>query len=201
VSCPKINVYIRQTDEMFDASAAVLSAARIYAADKTVALPLDLGFSKDDFGKPYFAGAPKLHVSLSHSGAYWLCAFSLSPLGIDIQKRETCRMNAVSRRFFHEKEYQYLEATGYKDFFMIWTAKESYVKYTGKGIDDGFGCFSVIINNGIAKEIAGVQLRFLPFFPGYTVCVCAKDTATVSLALFDEKSGRYQDVRSSDLSG
>jgi len=198
VSC--IGVYICRPDDEFDPVAAVLSAARIYAAANAMSLPPDLSYTKDTLGKPYFAVVPELHFSLSHSGDYWLCAFATFTLGLDLQKHESCRMDALAKRFFHTLEYQYLEDAGYGDFFAIWTAKESYVKYTGQGIDDDFGNFSVIGKNGISSELDGAQLRFLPFYPGYTVCICAADINGVTMALFEPQSGLYQTVSPSDFS-
>lgn len=195
----EISVYVRPMDEAFNASAAILQTARIYAAYHALSFPQDPVFSKDAWGKPFFAAAPHLHISLSHSGRYWLAALAASPLGIDIQKHQPCRMSALSRRFFHEQESRYLENTGYQEFFAVWTAKESYVKYTGRGIDESFGAFSVIKNNGIAGEINGVQLRFLPFYPGYTVCLCTPNTGTVTMALFDAESGFYKTVKPSEM--
>ena len=43
----------------------------------------------------------------------------------------------MAKRFFHEKEADYVqEKAPYQRFFRVWAAKESYVKYTGKGIDE-----------------------------------------------------------------
>lgn len=37
------------------------------------------------YGKPRFVECPDLHFSISHSGSCWCCAFSTSPIGLDIQ--------------------------------------------------------------------------------------------------------------------
>lgn len=51
-------------------------------------------------GKPYFPDAPQLQFSISHSGAYWLCAFSAAPVGLDVQQHRDCQKQALARRFF-----------------------------------------------------------------------------------------------------
>lgn len=187
MSYADIHIYNLMIEDGIDSDSAVCAAARVYAADFGLDLPSDLGFSRASSGKPFFAAIPDLHFSLSHSGAYWLIAFAAQNLGLDIQKHENCHMQALARRFFHEEEYEWLEREGYGEFFSIWTAKESYVKYVGQGIDENFGNFSVVEKNGITKALHGTQLRFLPFEPGYTVCLCALDTSCVCLDKFSQK--------------
>jgi 4'-phosphopantetheinyl transferase len=199
VAVGDIRVYINKISGDFDSDAAIYTAAGAYAAEKGTGFRKELVLSRDDLGKPYFAAIPQLHFSVSHSGDYWLCAFAALPCGIDIQKHVSCQMGALARRFFHEEEYRWLEISGYENFFAVWTAKESYVKYTGQGIDDNFGGFSVIAKNGIAGEVNGAQVRFLPFYPGYTVCLCAENIALVELSLFDQQNRRYQIAKFCDI--
>lgn len=115
-------------------------------------------------GKPYFCASP-LHFSVSHSGRYWACAFYTAALGMDLQEHRSTNPEPVARRFFHPEERKHLEESGFTDFFDLWAAKESYVKYTGTGISDSFSGFSVL---------GGGPVRFypIPFMDGYSLCVC-----------------------------
>ena len=118
----------------------------------------DLTVVRTEKGKPYFLHlADRLYVSVTHSGDYWMCMFSSCPVGIDLQNPE---------------ETAFLSGREKDVFFSLWTAKESYVKYTGKGIAGQLDTFSVIENGEIKKEIEGIPLRFLAEFPQYTCCVC-----------------------------
>lgn len=86
-----------------------------------------LGFVPQSFeyeqgGKPFIAGAP--HFSLSHSGNCAAAAISSSPVGIDIEAMRPAP-ESVARR---------LSARDDRDFFRIWTLKESFVKMTGEGL-------------------------------------------------------------------
>lgn len=108
-------------------------------------------------GKPYFAAAPGLHFSLSHSGDYAACAFYEQPVGLDLQVHSRCDKAAIARRFFHPGEYAYLEAENFESFFAVWAAKESYVKYTGTGIAGGLNRFSVVDGNGLRSKMADVE--------------------------------------------
>lgn len=123
--------------------------------------------------KPCFETDIGLHFSVSHSGAYWVCAFSEQKVGIDIQRKTNNYQRGIAKRFFHFDEQEYLEKNNFTDFFQIWTAKESYVKYTGQGILEGFSDFSVVAGGRISEQINGVRIRFLSFDPDYCLCLCA----------------------------
>ena len=98
---------------------------------------------RQDRGKPCFAGDGNVHFSVSHSGKLVAVAFGESPLGIDLQQHKS-RGDAIARhrklasRYFHPREQEYLENDLWEGFFRIWTAKESFVKRTGRGIDHSF---------------------------------------------------------------
>lgn len=86
-------------------------------------------------GKPVFAGEPGRHFSLSHSGALALCALSDSPVGADV---ETVRPRSpkLPRYVLRGEEYRRYLALGgdWPAFYVLWTEKESVVKYTGEGL-------------------------------------------------------------------
>lgn len=83
-------------------------------------------------GKPYVEG--KVHVSVSHSGKYFVCIISDVPVGIDIQEYRNARFDKIADRYFTEAEKAYIDETGESGFFSIWTRKEAYSKLTGEGI-------------------------------------------------------------------
>lgn len=134
---------------------------------------------RDKKGKPFFSGLP-FCFSVSHSGDLWGCAFSPSRLGLDLQREQPCASASIARRFFHPLERRYAEsAPDQKAFFAVWTAKESYVKFTGEGITDAFSDFSVISANG-AFSLPGVTLRHYPVREGYHLCLCTDTALPVS---------------------
>lgn len=153
--------------------------------------------SRDVRGKPFLPQFPHIHISVTHSGKWFVCAISPLPVGIDIQKHtllhketdtEVCqRYCNISRRFFHPDESDYIAQDPYHRFFRIWTAKESYVKYTGQGIDSMYSHFSVLPNNSKDLQSLGSLLswqadsvHFLQtdLGEGYTFCMCSAQPAS-----------------------
>ncbi len=138
--------------------------------------------AREEKGKPYFPKLPDVHFSVSHSGKYFACAMSDIPVGLDIQehtrrKNESeedadVRRMKIARRFFHPDETEYASRGSAVRFFKVWTAKESYVKLTGKGIDADFSGFSVF----------DLDEKFYSFERGeYSVSVCSADEAEVEV--------------------
>ncbi|QWT54453.1 4'-phosphopantetheinyl transferase superfamily protein [Christensenella sp. MSJ-20] len=132
-------------------------------------------------GKPYFPHAPWLHFSITHSGDYWLCALGTIPLGLDLQRHQDCDRAAIAQRFFHPLEQSYLEHTAYQDFYSIWAAKESYLKYTGQGLPGGLNGFSVVADGALAASVNGAALHHLPFSEEYSLCLCGQLSTPIQL--------------------
>lgn len=131
--------------------------------------------ARGPWGKPCFPDSDALHFSISHSGDWWLCAFSDRPVGIDLQRCGSyVPPETLSRRFFHPREDAFLAQDGYKRFYDLWTAKESLVKFTGRGFHDEPESFSVVAEDGTFPWAEGAQLRHLSFREGYSLCVCAE---------------------------
>ncbi len=96
-------------------------------------------------GKPYVKELPDVHFSITHGGGYWACAVGGCEVGLDIQEIRERKTDKIAERFFHPSEIAYLaEHGGPEEFFRIWAKKESYVKYTGKGLTEGLDYFSVV---------------------------------------------------------
>jgi 4'-phosphopantetheinyl transferase len=166
LSGANFTVYLYPEAHILPRSLRLLDAAARYTGRETA------GWQKavEPRGRPFFRQAPDVHFSISHSGAFWACALGASLVGLDIQRQKTCDAPMLSRRFFHPQEDAVLAAGGYAlpTFFEIWTAKESFVKYTGEGILFGLDTFDV---TGPLPQ--GAQLRLLSAPPGYSMCLCA----------------------------
>lgn len=92
-------------------------------------------------GKPFFVNHPNLHFSLSHSGGEVAIAFSRTPIGFDVEKKERCAdFVSIAQRFFSVAEAAQIAAAGERAaslFVDLWTAKEAILKLEGSGISGG----------------------------------------------------------------
>ena len=102
---------------------------------------------KNEHGKPRVQSCNDFHFNISHSGHWVVLACGETEVGIDV---ETIRMDAqkekITRRFFAqaEQDYVFREKVGEGvRFFQVWTAKESYLKYLGTGLQKALNSFCV----------------------------------------------------------
>ena len=94
---------------------------------------------RTDKGKPYVSVQnfdEDIYISVSHSGRYFVCVVSRVPVGVDIQQQRKVKADNISRRYFTSDEIRYIDKTGEDGFFFIWTRKEAYCKYTGRGLEE-----------------------------------------------------------------
>ena len=93
---------------------------------------------REGCGKPRIRELPEFHYSLSHSGPWVVLAFGPEEVGIDVEEiNMDVKKEKLARRYFTQAEQAYLfrsEEGRDRRFFEIWTAKESYVKYLGTGL-------------------------------------------------------------------
>lgn len=90
-------------------------------------------------GKPYLEDYPDIFFNYSHCSRGILCAVSAYETGADIETVKPYK-EKLAGRVCHPKELEMLEQIADPDgravfFTRIWTAKESYLKYLGCGID------------------------------------------------------------------
>lgn len=128
--------------------------------------PAGLSLRRSEKGKPFFQDSA-LQLSISHSGLWWVLALSEELVGVDVQETRPARFEKLARRFFHPEETAALEKAGFENFYSVWTAKESYVKLTGRGIDAHFREFSVYS--------LPVYFASPVFQPGYVLTVCSNN--------------------------
>jgi len=148
------------------------------------------GFSASDlgaleynpWGKPFFSLHPQLHFSITHSGNWWMCAFSKDNIGLDLQiHRSHCSPADLANRFFHPLEQHFLARNGYQYFYDLWSAKESWVKYNGHGFFDDPGTFSVVSVEGRFPIMEGAEFQQISFESDYSLCLCMESISNIHL--------------------
>ncbi len=167
-----IRVYTASFPREQGSAGYLLAALQQYEPGRFAALP---EMRRTDKGKPYFPFEEGLHFSISHSGPHWAVALSPMPIGLDIQEERDCKAAAIAKRFFHPDEYEFLKAHDFAPFFAVWTAKESYVKFTGQGIGDDFSQFSVVQQGALAGWAGDAYYGHIPFPPGQWCCICTQN--------------------------
>lgn len=106
---------------------------------------------KAEFGKPYLRDYPKVHYNISHTNGVLVCAIADEPVGVDIENIKSFN-RLIVERFFTKSEQDYIlnnEEDQDERFALIWTKKEAYVKWIGKGLSIPFESFDVLNNNGV----------------------------------------------------
>lgn len=182
------------SDEGFERIAATLSEERLKKTERIVRgsekkLSLAAGyllhfalraegvenpsFVYGECGKPYLKGGG-VYFNLSHSGNVAVCAVANSEVGIDVQK---------VRRLPHRLAAKICtvgEAASFggneDGLCLLWSVKESVMKYFGKGLSLSPHRISASSVGGITVTVDGadVGLSFAHYSPcGHHVVVCA----------------------------
>ena len=109
--------------------------------------------------KPCFPAYPDFYYNISHSDGIAVCGISDHPIGIDLQKipEDTRRILRIANRFFSAKEQESLQALQDTNdpaamcrlFCRYWTARESYIKLTGRGLAEPFENFWPDLDTGV----------------------------------------------------
>lgn len=92
----------------------------------------NLTFSFSKYGKPTLENYPDIHFNLSHSHKAILCAIAKYPVGADIEYIRKIDLE-TSNIFLNKNEIDLFHPLTNDLFFKLWTAKESYLKYEGRG--------------------------------------------------------------------
>ncbi len=150
------------------------------AAEHTGAAAESFEILVNEWGRPFFVAGPEF--SVSHSGEYWACAFAEGRVGLDLQlRRMKSPPEKIAARFFHPLEVKWLEENGYERFFDVWSAKESYVKLTGRGFRGDTAGFSVVSERGEFPYLEGCGFALRSFMEEYSLCLCVRGGAELEL--------------------
>jgi len=129
---------------------------------------------KNEKGKPYIKNS-NIFFNISHSGQYVVLAQSSYEIGVDIQKHKKQNLD-VARRFFAKSEYEHLMSVNdkNKEFFRLWTLKESYMKALGKGFSLPMCDFEIKFEND-KPFIEGCKFFEYTFIEDFSLAVCVKN--------------------------
>lgn len=135
---------------------------------------LERELAKEEKGKPFLKNYPQIHLNISHGKDMVVCGIGSSPLGVDVEAIRPVKPT-VFRRVLTAEEQDYLEKSKvdfgengwYRDFFRIWTLKESYAKAVGLGLAADFTRVSFELSAWEEESALQQETAFAPLlFPG-----------------------------------
>lgn len=144
-------------------------------------------FERGRRGKPILPDHAPFNIT--HAGDYAVLALSKQSVGVDLEQFRPLDWRRIAERFFHPEERAFLSHSQEpeKDFFRIWTLKESYLKAEGTGFSVSPATFAVLPSGESSATFFGeTNYRFqqLAAFPGYCLSVCSlEDTVSPSVIL------------------
>lgn len=88
-------------------------------------------------GKPQLQGIP-IHFNISHTKRLVACAVELEPVGVDLEQIRRFSP-ALADRILGPGERELIDSLADRNSALtqLWTAKESYMKFTGLGLAQG----------------------------------------------------------------
>ena len=153
----KIDFYRFEKDKRLSAGAYLLLKKLLCQTNVTDPL-----FKTGKYGKAYISNFENIYFNLSHSGKMVLCAISDMEVGADIEYIDPAIDLNIARNYFYNSEYEnIMKAENPPDeFFKYWVLKESYMKYTGLGMNLELDSFEIIIEDEIRLKNDNENLKF-----------------------------------------
>lgn len=153
--------YLRHADK--------LRCVTAHALLKYVLGTEDFQIERQANGKPCVKGRKDFFYNISHSGRYVVIAWGPSEVGVDVQQHDvSVGAEAIACRHFAADECAYVRGD-LSRFYEIWTKKESYLKFTGKGLKKSLGSFSTLLPD------SGIRYRHRYLDGGYSLSLCTTE--------------------------
>ena len=131
-----------------------------YAIEQCAGLtPKEWRYHITTMGKVEIRSSCHIYVSLSYSYPYLVCIIDNQPIGIDIEETKDLDYKYLAKNFTTN---EFNQVTTLKDFYEIWTKKESYTKLTGEGLVNGLDRYDVTQNLRFLKK--QVQFTSVDYF-------------------------------------
>lgn len=173
----KVKVFVFSIKDISSPDDTILSLASQFAKEHGLTAPKTV--IRSPYKKPKF-DTDKLFFSVSHSGKLWACGISDHNIGIDLQEKRACKVDLIASKFFSTDEKDFCKGNPDR-FFEIWSAKESYVKFTGSGIDENFKRFSVLSDDFKINKVNDAFLNKVFVKDNYYFYICSALDALIEI--------------------
>lgn len=153
----KIDFFRFEKDKKLSAGAYLLLKKLLL--EENITNPL---FKIEKYGKAYISNFENIYFNLSHSGKMVLCAISDREVGADIEYIDHEIDLNIAKHYFYNKEYESImnSQNPADEFFKYWVLKESYMKYTGLGMNLKLDSFEIKIEDKIELKNDDEGLKF-----------------------------------------
>ena len=153
----KIDFYRFDKDKKLSCGAYLLLIKLLFEENIT-----EIEFETQKYGKTYISSHENIYFNLSHSGKIVLCAISDMEVGVDVEYIDREIDLNIAKHFFYNGEYESIMncKNSSEEFFKYWVLKESYMKYTGLGMNLKLDSFEIIIEDKIRLKNDNKNLKF-----------------------------------------
>ncbi|WP_295722813.1 4'-phosphopantetheinyl transferase superfamily protein [uncultured Methanobrevibacter sp.] len=153
----KIDYYRFKKDKKLSAGAYLLLKKLLYEEGIT-----DFQLKIGKYDKPYICNYENIFFNLSHSKEMVLCGISDMKIGADIEYNDPTIDLDIAKHYFYNSEYKSIinSANPSDEFFKYWVLKESYMKYTGLGMNLKLDSFEILIEDNIKLKNDSKNLKF-----------------------------------------
>ncbi len=153
----KIDFYRFEKDKKLSCGAYLLLKKLL--TEENITDPL---FKTGKYGKAYICNYKNIYFNLSHSEKIVLCAISDKEVGADVEYIDPEIDLNIAKNYFYNSEYENIMKAENKpdEFFKYWVLKESYMKYTGLGMNLELASFEIVIDDRIRLRNDDKNLKF-----------------------------------------
>lgn len=192
----RIERFISKEDKIRTLIGEIL--ARTIASEEVGIRNKHIIFDKNQYGKPYLKNYSKFNFNISHSGDFVVCAIDDKSVGIDIEQVKHIGYEGIAESFFSTSEiegiYQKDLYRRLREFYRIWTLKESYIKCCGQGLSIPLKSFSISIDTSdkiravIDNKYSEHTFNIFDIELDYKIAVCSINKETASDIIMVEQS-------------
>ncbi|WP_261019192.1 4'-phosphopantetheinyl transferase superfamily protein [Streptococcus mitis] len=133
------------------------------------------------YGKPYYNSNKEIYFNISNTRDIVVVVFYISEIGVDVEyiENEYCldyKRDIID--FFNIREIEYLSSSleFNFDFIKLWTAKESFVKYTGLGLYRELSSFFVDLKSNLVYIHETVEASIFSFtYQNIYISICTRN--------------------------